>query len=99
MAVLLLLLYLSNLRRRFAYLAIAEMRGAAGGRQPAESPLVHCIILQGASLRGWLPPPATLAHKEKLNKMRMDEAVQTGDLQTPRAPWSTKQLGRRCMDE
>ena len=27
---------------------------------------------QGASLRGRLPPPATLAHKEELKKMRMN---------------------------
>ena len=30
--------------------------------------------IQGASLRGRLPPPATLVHKEEWNKMRMNEA-------------------------
>ena len=34
---------------------------------------VH-VFIQGASLRGRLPPPATLAHKEDLHQMRMNEA-------------------------
>ena len=33
-----------------------------------------CSRMQGASLRGRLPPPATLAHKEELNSMRMAES-------------------------
>ena len=32
-----------------------------------------CIYVQGASLRGRLPPPAALAHMEKSNKMRMKQ--------------------------
>ena len=35
--------------------------------------LIHLSIIQGASLRRRLPPPATLAHKEEL-KMRTNEA-------------------------
>ena len=32
------------------------------------------MYIQGASIRRGLPPPATIAHKEESNEMRIDEA-------------------------
>ena len=63
-----------------------------------------CRCYKGASLRGRLPPPATLAPKEELNKMRMTwtematilQYMQTDDLKMSRAPWSTKTT--RCWN-
>ena len=61
------------------------------------------MCIQGASLRRWLVPPATLAHKQELTKVRTKRTenstiLQTDDLEMPRAScsWITIQTPHVC---
>ena len=71
--------------------------------EPAEEDKISKSI-QGISLR---PPSVTLAHKEELNKMRMNEAnrevhgfrCKLATCRCQELSGSRKQPGRRCMDE